>query len=166
LLLLGEFGGVSRGAITPEGLQPSEYIEERGRPDRRETAILDWEAGVIRLQGDKVEPIEPPVYDRLSVIMQFYFKPPAGKVLSMRVAGTRYVDTYTFRRRDDEAIELPIGIVTAEVWRADYDDGNPRIELWMSAEYHYLPLRVRIHTRRENGGRFATLSINEIKVED
>jgi hypothetical protein len=76
LFVTGEFTGVSRGAITPNGLQPSEYVEERGRPDRRESATLDWEAGVIHLRDDKIVPIEPPVYDRLSVIMQFYYRPP------------------------------------------------------------------------------------------
>jgi hypothetical protein len=166
LVLTGEWGGTSRGAITAEGLQPSEYTEERGRADRRETAVLDWEAGVVRYKDDKVAPIETPLHDRLSVIMQFYYKPPVGDEHSTRVTGTRYMDTYKFRRRADEALELPIGIVTAQVWRADYDDGNPRIEMWMSPEYHYLPLKVRIHAKQENGGRFATLSINEIKVED
>jgi hypothetical protein len=166
LLLAGEFSGVSRGAITPEGLQPSEYVEERGSSDRRESATLDWEAGVIRLRDDKVVPIEPPVFDRLSVIMQFYYKPPTADQMSTRVAGTRYVDTYTFKRRGDEAIELPTGIVTTQVWRVDYDDGNPRLELWMSPEYNWLPLKVRIYTRKENGGRFATLQIGEIRVAD
>jgi hypothetical protein len=166
LLLMGEFSGVSRGAITPEGLQPSEYIEERGRSDRRESATLDWEAGVIRLKDDKVVPIEPPVLDRLSVIMQFYYKPPTADEMSTRVAGTRYVDTYTFKRRGDEAIELPTGIVTTQVWRVDYDDGSPRVELWMSPEYNWLPLKVRLYTRKENGGRFATLQIGEIRVAD
>jgi hypothetical protein len=166
LLLLGEYNGVSRGAITADGLQPSEYVEERGSPDRRERAILDWETGVIRLKDDKIAPLEAPTHDRLSVIMQFYYKPPTGRELATRVTGTRYVDTYTFKRRDDEAIEVPMGIVTAQMWRADYDDGNPRIEIWMSPEYHFLPMRVRIHARKENGGRFATLSINELKVED
>jgi hypothetical protein len=164
LVLTGEWGGSSRGAITAEGLQPSEYTEERG--GKRETAVLDWEAGVVRYKDDKVAAIETPIHDRLSVIMQFYYKPPAGREHSTRVTGTRYLDTYRFRRRDDEALELPIGIVTAQVWRADYDDGNPRIEIWMSPDYHYLPLKVRIHAKQENGGRFATLSINEIKVED
>ena len=164
IVLTGEWGGTSRGAITAEGLQPSEYTEERGRMERRETAVFDWEAGVVRYKDDRVAPIETPLHDRLSVIMQFYYKPPTGSEHSTRVTGTRYMDTYRFRRRADEALELPIGIVTAQVWRADYEDGNPRIEMWMSPEYHYLPLKVRIYAKHENGGRFATLSINEIKV--
>jgi Protein of unknown function (DUF3108) len=166
LFVNGEFTGVSRGAITPNGLQPSEYVEERGRPDRREAATLDWEAGVIHLKDDKIVPIEPPVYDRLSVIMQFYYRPPEANELSMRVTGTRYVDTYTFRREANEKLELAFGNIDADLWRANFEDGNPRIEIWMSPEYHYLPLRVRIHARKVNGGRFATLTINEIRVED
>lgn len=166
LFLAGEFTGVSRGAITPSGLQPSEYVEERGRPDRRESAMLDWEAGVIHLKDDKIVPIEPPVYDRLSVIMQFYYRPPAANELSMRVTGTRYVDTYTFRREAAEKLELAFGNIDAHLWRANFEDGNPRLEIWMSPEYHYLPLRVRIHARKVNGGRFATLTIDEIRVED
>jgi hypothetical protein len=166
LFLAGEFTGVSRGAITPSGLQPSEYVEERGRPDRRESATLDWEAGVIHLKDDKIVPIEPPVYDRLSVIMQFYYRPPEANELSMRVTGTRNVDTYTFKRGAEEKLELAFGNVDAHLWRANFEDGNPRIEIWMSPEYNYLPLRVRIHARKANGGRFATLTIDEIRVED
>jgi hypothetical protein len=166
LFLNGEFTGVSRGAITPNGLQPSEYVEERGRPDRREAATLDWETGVIHLKDDKIVPIEPPVYDRLSVIMQFYYRPPEANELSMRVTGTRYVETYNFKRDADERLELAFGNIDAHLWRANFDNGDPRIEIWMSPEYRYLPLRVRIHARKENGGRFATLTINEIRVED
>ena len=166
LFLAGEFTGVSRGAITPNGLQPSEYVEERGRANRREATTLDWEAGVIHLRDDKIVPIEPPVYDRLSVLMQFYYRPPESNELSMRVAGTRSVDTYTFRRQADEKVELAFGIIDTHLWRANFDNGDPRIEIWMSPEYSYLPLRVRIHARKEFGGRFATLKINEIKVED
>jgi len=166
ILMLGEYNGISRGAITADGLQPSEYIEERGSADRRESAVLDWESGVIRLKDGKIAPLEAPTHDRLSVIMQFYYKPPTGRELTTRVTGTRYVDSYTFKRHDDEAIEVPMGIVTAQMWRVDYEDGSPRIELWMSPDYHYLPMRLRIHARKENGGRFATLSINELKVED
>ena len=166
LFIAGEFTGVSRGAITPSGLQPSEYVEERGRPDRRESATLDWEAGVIHLKDDKIVPIEPPVHDRLSVIMQFYYRPPEANELSMRVTGTRYVDTYTFRREAAERLELAFGNIEAHLWRANFEDGNPRIEIWMSPEYNYLPLRVRLHERKANGGRFATLTIDEIRVED
>jgi len=36
----------------------------------------------------------------------------------------------------------------------------------MSPEYNWLPLKVRIYTRKENGGRFATLQIGEIRVAD
>jgi len=166
LLFMGEFNGVSRGAITPDGLQPSEYLEERGGAERREAVALDWEAGVLQLKDGKVVPIEAPMLDRLSVIMQFYYKPPTANEFSVRVAGTRYVDTYVFRRGDDEPLEMPSGIVTTQVWRVGYDDGSPRIELWMSPEYNWLPLKVRLHTRKENGGRFATLAISEIKVAD
>jgi hypothetical protein len=166
LFLNGEFTGVSRGAITPNGLQPSEYVEERGRPDRREEATLDWEAGVIHLKDDKIVPIEPPVYDRLSVIMQFYYRPPEANELSMRVTGTRNVDTYTFRREAEEKLKLAFGNIDTHLWRANFEDGNPRIEIWMSPEYNYLPLRIRVHARKENGGRFATLTIDEIRVED
>lgn len=166
LFVNGEFTGVSRGAITPSGLQPSEYVEERGSPKRYETATLDWEAGVIHLKDDKIVPIEPPVYDRLSVILQFYYRPPEADELTMRVAGTRNVDTYTFRRGANERLELAFGNVDAHLWRANFEDGNPRIEIWMSPEYNYLPLRIRVHARKENGGRYATLTINEIKVED
>jgi hypothetical protein len=166
LFVNGEFTGISRGAITPEGLQPSEYVEERGGPEKREVATLDWEAGVIHLKDDKIVPIEPPVYDRLSVIMQFYYRPPEASELSMRVTGTRGVETYTFLRGAEEKLQLAFGIVATHPWRANFENGDPRIEIWMSPEYNYLPLRVRIHARKINGGRFATLTIDEIRVED
>jgi len=166
LLFSGEWNGISRGAITPDGLQPSEYTEERGSADKRETATLDWEAGVIHLRDNRIVAIEPPAYDRLSVIMQFYYRPPTADEIAVRVVGTRYVDTYTFRRLYEEPIESALGTISAQLWRVDYEDGNPRILLWMSPEYHYLPLRLRIYSRKEDGSRTATLTINEFKVED
>jgi hypothetical protein len=166
LIVSGEWTGSSRGAITADGLQPSEYIEERGSAEKREKATLDWEAGVIHLRDDKVVPIEPPVLDRLSVIMQFYYKPPTADTMTTKVVGTRYVDTYAFRRLRDDILERPTGAITTQVWRVDYEDGEPRVELWMSPEYNWLPLKVRIHARKENGGRFATLDIGEIRVAD
>jgi hypothetical protein len=36
----------------------------------------------------------------------------------------------------------------------------------MSPEYSYSALRVRIHAKKANGGRYATLTIDEIRVED
>ena len=166
LLFAGEFSGVSRGAITPTGLQPSEYSEERGGRDKREVATLDWEAGVVRMKDDKVAPIEPPMLDRLSVILQFYYRPPEATDLTTRVAGTRGVDTYVFRRQKNETIDFADRSVDAQVWRVNHDNGEPRIDLWMSPEYHYLPLRIRVYTRKEFGGRHATLNIDEIRVED
>ena len=58
------------------------------------------------------------------------------------------------------------GTIDAQLWRVNHDNGEPRIDLWMSPEYHYLPLRVRVYSRKEFGGRFATLNIDEIRVED
>jgi hypothetical protein len=54
----------------------------------------------------------------------------------------------------------------AHRWRANFGDGAPRLEIWMSPEYSYLPLRIRVHAPKANGGRYATLNIDEIRVED
>ena len=71
-----------------------------------------------------------------------------------------------FRRLKNETIDLAVRSVDAQVWRVNHDNGEPRIDLWMSPDYHYLPLRIRVYSRKEFGGRYATLNIDEIRVED
>ena len=65
-----------------------------------------------------------------------------------------------------ETLELPSRTIDSQVWRVNHDNGEPRIDLWMSPEYHYLPLRVRVYARKEFGGRHATLNIDEIRVDN
>src|SRR5664279_1654491 len=47
LILRGQGKVQSRGLITPAGLQTLQFDVERGGPDRRESAIFDWEAGIV-----------------------------------------------------------------------------------------------------------------------
>ena len=58
LILRGQGKVESRGLITPTGLQPMELNVERGGPDRRETAVFDWEAGLVTLHENKTEALE------------------------------------------------------------------------------------------------------------
>ena len=58
LFLRGQGKLESRGLITATGLRPYEFAVERGSRERRETAIFDWETGIVTLHEDKTAPLE------------------------------------------------------------------------------------------------------------
>ena len=70
LFLRGQGKLESRGFITATGLQPHEFAVERGNKDRRETAIFDWESGIVTLFEQKSEALEASTFDPLTLMWQ------------------------------------------------------------------------------------------------
>ena len=79
LVLRGQGKLESRGLITDDGLQPLSLRVERGGPDRVETAVFDWEAGIVTMHDNKTAPLDLPTFDPLSLMWQYYFTPPTRK---------------------------------------------------------------------------------------
>jgi hypothetical protein len=144
LVLRGQGKIESRGIITDDGLQPQILRIERGGPDRVETAVFDWEAGIVTLHDNKTEALDLPTFDPLSLMWQYYFTPPTGDVVNVTVATPRRLVRYTLTREGNETVEWSQGPIEAERWHRTSEDGSTDAYLWLAPSLRYIPVKMRV----------------------
>ncbi|MDH3318945.1 MAG: DUF3108 domain-containing protein [Betaproteobacteria bacterium] len=145
LALLGEVRRTSHGQVTPSGLRPLEYVDER---PRRNTAIarFSWEGHTLTQEfrdGPQTQPLPPHAQDRLSFLFAPAFHAPEVKRLEFNVADGKGVSLYRFDVAGRERLSVPAGDFDA--LRLDQvDDGGRATQIWLDAAHSYLPLRVLV----------------------
>jgi hypothetical protein len=144
LILRGQGKVQSRGLITATGLQPLEFDVERGGPDRRESAVFDWEAGIVTMHDNKTAVLDLPTFDPMTIMWQFYFTPPTQDVISFSLATPRRMTRYTVTREETEKVEWTLGTVDAERWHRRSDDGKTDAFVWLAPSLHYIPIKMRV----------------------
>ncbi len=144
LVLRGQGKVQSRGLITATGLQPLEFDVERGGPDRRESAVFDWEAGIVTMHENKTATLEIPTFDPMTIMWQFYFTPPTSDVVTFSLATPRRMTKYTVTREETEDIEWAQGTVAAERWHRRSDDGKTDAYVWLAPQLRYVPVKMRV----------------------
>jgi len=167
LILRGTGKLSSRGLITADGLQTLEFDVERGGPDRRESAIFDWQAGIVTLHDNKTATLDLPTFDPMTIMWQFYFTPPTGDVVSFSLATPRRMTQYTVTREETEKIEWAEVTVDAERWHRRSDDGKTDAYVWLAPALRYIPVKMRV-INTDRGTVEVLLSairIDEAKVE-
>lgn len=137
----------STGRVDAQGVQPARYQETRNR--RVKSVDFDPKGGV-RYSGGAQEPFQAGIQDRMSVLMQLAAlgrgNPgafAAGKVATFRVAGSSQSDNWHFKVVGNEELDTAMGKIKAVHLERerDHDDGQ-KIEVWLSAEHDWLPVRV------------------------
>jgi hypothetical protein len=160
---------VSRGRITQHGMQPESFTASRTRRGRNEVAEarFDWEAGSLsygRIEDRKSAPLSAGAQDLVSFIFQFVLAPPApGRYRVPITTGSRF-DVYEIEVSAQERIETPLGTLRALPVRQLPRPGEATIEIWLAADYRYLPVRLRHYDRR--GNFTGEQMVNEIRVSD
>ncbi len=143
LFVRGQGRVESRGVINGDGLQPLELVVDKFNKRGTERASFDWETGIATLHEGKTSPIELPTFDPLTLIWQFYFKPPTAESHSFAIATTRRVNRVTVTRVRTETIEWTHGPVEAEVWHRTSEDGRTEAYFWLAPALNYLPVKIR-----------------------
>jgi Protein of unknown function (DUF3108) len=144
LVLRGQGKLESRGVITQDGLQPSILRIERGGPDRVETAVFDWEAGMVTMHDNKIAALDLPTFDPLSLMWQYYFTPPASDQVTVTVATPRRIVRYTVTREGTETIEWPNGPIATERWHRRSEDGKTDAHIWLAPSLRNIPVKIRV----------------------
>jgi hypothetical protein len=163
LFIRGQGKVESRGLITAEGLQPQEFSIERGSKERRETAVFDWEAGILTLHDRRSEPLDLPTFDPLALMWQAYFSPPVDDTQTVSVATTRKLGRYTITREAIELIQWPQGEITTERWHRKSEDGKTDGWVWVAPSLHYIAVKMRVTAT--NRGTIEAL-LDSIRVDD
>ncbi len=167
LFLRGQGKMESRGLITAAGLRPYEFAVERGSRERRETAIFDWEIGMVTLFEQKSEALDSATFDPLALMWQAYFSPPVDDVQDISIATTRRVARYTLTREAEETIAWAQGEILTERWRRMSEDGNLHATIWLAPSLRYVPVKMRV-TGSYRGMLEATLeaTLDSIRVDE
>jgi hypothetical protein len=161
---------LSKGRVTARGLQPESFLMSRTRRGRTEVAEarFDWSAGSLAYgpagAPEKNVPLPANAQDFLSFIYQFVLAPPApGHHRVPITTGTRF-EVFDIDVGEESPVETPIGTMKALPIRQVPRPGSESIEIWLAADYRYLPVRIR-HFDRE--GRYSgEQMVSEIRVSD
>lgn len=155
--LLGSRVQTSVGRVEPHGLQPERFAD-KSRSER--AAHFDYARQTIRFSNNRPDAtLQPGAQDRLSLFMQLAgmlrAQPaayPAGRLVSLQVAGTSDAETWRFRVGEEEALTLPAGPLQARrLVREPREPRDSRVDIWLAPELAYLPVRIRI--TQDNGDR-------------
>ena len=165
LFYRGRFVQTSRGRITPRGLQPQEFWDQRG--DKQSSARFDTAHGEITLTPAQGEPrhfnYQGDVQDALSLIFQLALTaPPPGGQLTSTVFNGKKLRDYTYEVRGEETLDTALGPLRT-LHLARVASGDERFEIWLAIDRHYLPVRV---LRVEGGGMEGELTIRSITAAE
>jgi len=140
----GRFVQTSRGRITPRGLMPEEFWDQRG--DKRSSARFDSANDTLTLTPAKGAPrhftYQGEVQDVLSLFFQLALTaPPADGQLAYTVFNGKKLRNYAYDVRGEEILETALGALRT-LHLARRADGDGRFEIWLAIDRHYLPVRV------------------------
>ena len=139
----------SEGTLTAAGLRPQRFtVDQRGKP--HQAAVFDWPKGEVRIdRGDSTRqaPLKAGDQDVLSIAHQLAQPGAAKAPVVLTVVSNKSAAVATIRDLGEATVRLPLGEVSARHFSVRSDDGKVRIEVWLAAAQHGLPVRIRI----ENG---------------
>ena len=142
----------SRGMISPEGLRPLEFIDERtGRNTAR--ASFDWQTKTVTMQyrGEpRTEALPAQAHDRLAFIFDFAFASPRRREVAFDLLDGRGQSRHVYTLAGQEKIRMAIGEFEAVRFTRTTED--ERTEIWLATELSNLPLRVLVVEK--NGTRY------------
>ncbi|MDD5331145.1 MAG: DUF3108 domain-containing protein [Sulfuricella sp.] len=155
----------SHGEIVRAGLKPSSFRAERGQgADKTDTARFDWNAMTLTLAsgGDsRTLKLEEGTQDLLSMMYQLAFAPPQQSSVRMRITNGRKLDSYSYWVVE-EALDTRMGRLNTLHLGKQREDGDKDTEIWLAADYHYLPVKI---SQLDKDGDGLVLLANDIDIK-
>lgn len=145
-LFLSELHQQSEGRVTEQGLRPSVFVYQYGKDaDRLQKAVFDWKQHRLWLQsGRRVQVVDmrDDAQDLLSFMYQFMFSPPLQQ-MSLAITNGKRLKVYDYSFVGEEMLATRMGeLRSIHIQRESADE--EKTELWLAADYHYLPVRIRM----------------------
>jgi len=143
---------LSQGNITAQGLRPESFLFSRTRRGQTEAARarFDWSAGSLvygEAREQKSAVLPAGAQDLISFIYQFALVPPEPGRLRLPITNGSRFETYEIEVLEEERMETPLGILRVLPVKQLPRPGSESVEIWLAAEYRYLPVKVRFFDR-------------------
>ena len=144
----------STGTVTPKGLEPDMFTIRRG--DREaETAEFLRSTGLVKLSRGSVSrqvPLPPNLQDTQSFLFQLAIEAPKLKSaedrLTIMVTNARGLNSYTFKKVGEGALETRLGTVETVHLVRETSEPRDNYEAWLSPKHHYLPVKLKFFVDR------------------
>jgi len=143
---------LSKGTVTRLGLRPESFLVSRTRRGQTEAseAQFNWKTGSLTYGPAReraTAALPGDTQDIMSFIYQLALAPPApGRYRLPITTGSKF-ETYEIEVRSEEDIETPLGTLRTLPIRQRQRPGTESIEIWLAAEYRYLPVKIRYFNR-------------------
>lgn len=160
---------LSQGRITAQGLRPDAFLMSRTRRGQTEAAQarFDWSGGSMvygHAREQKSAALPEGAQDVMSFIYQFALVPPEPGRFRLPITNGSRFETYEIEVFQEESIETPLGTLRALPVKQIPRAGSESIEIWLAAEYRYLPVKVRYLDREGNPAGEQVVS--EIRISE
>lgn len=143
LVFSGQLVQTSRGRITPQGLQPEEFWDQRG--SKRSQSRFDYDAHIIHTDGTKgprTAALPAGVQDAQSLLFQIALTAPPATDSESAVFNGKKVRSYRYRVAGEETLDTPLGALrTLHLVRQSASDAE-RFEIWLAMDQAYLPIKL------------------------
>jgi hypothetical protein len=150
LFVTGRYVQESRGTLTPQGLQPDQFVVRRGRVERSESTAFDWTSSRATVSADgntREWLLQPGAQDQLSYLHQLSFLIADPSLASVMVTNGRRFYSAKIEILGMETIATGLGPVIALRVRSQ-PEGESRMDVWLAPDYGNLPVKVRVRDRR------------------
>lgn len=164
-LALSDLTQKSEGVVTEQGLKPATFIYRYGKnPDKAQRATFNWEVGKLLMEaGSRRQevPLTDGVQDLMSFMYQFMFVPPLQE-MQLAITNGKRLKTYAYGFEGEETLQTPFGEVRCLHIGRTGDDGEEKTDLWLAADYHYLPVKI---SKTEKDGTVLERIATRLQVE-
>jgi Protein of unknown function (DUF3108) len=159
----------STGRLTEHGLRPDQFLSTRSRRGQTDESVaqFDWSKNSITLgrgEGQRSAALPAGSQDILSFMYQLSLAPPPpGRVQIAITNGTRF-ENYALDVLSEETLDTPMGKIRALPVKQVRREGGESMEIWLAADYRYLPVRIRFIGR--DGTPTGEQVVTEINISD
>ncbi len=150
LFTSGRYVQESRGLLTPQGLQPEQFVVRRGRNERTESAAFDWAGSRAMLTASgatRESPLQAGAQDQLSYLHQLSFLIADPSLPAVSVTNGRRFYRVKLEILGWETVVTGMGSASALHVRSQFE-GESRIDYWLAPDYANLPVKVRVRDKR------------------
>jgi len=135
----------SRGMITPQGLRPQQFLDQRGK-DKPVVAKFDWSKKLISYEregNEQSETLPNMAYDRLCIAYNFAFYQPLGKDFQFSMTDGKHLTEYRYLMVGSESLDTPMGKIQTIHWSKQREKETDRgADIWLASDYYFLPVRI------------------------